>query len=267
MTTWSPQELEVAESITGALRAVGVERGDLVLMHSDASAVIKMLGSSDWGRTLDLLGTACLDAVGPEGTVVVPTFNWAFCKGQPYDARRTPSVLGLFSNYLRLRPDAVRSPHPIFSFAAIGPQATSLFSGISKSSFGEDSVFDRLRRRDAKLVFLNTSFYVCTFVHHVEQMAQVPYRYLKHFTGTVSFGGPSYEDTFDFYVRDEKLVVNSYPTRLGERMREQGALRAAPLGSGEVLGTTCQDVYRDAMLALQDDPFVLLKDPPASEAQ
>ena len=150
MTTWSPQEHEVAESITRALRTVGVEQGDLVLMHSDASAVIKMLGSGDWGRALELLGTACLDAVGPDGTVVVPTFNWAFCKGQPYDARRTPSVLGLFSNYLRTRPDAVRSPHPIFSFAAIGPHAPSLFSGISKSSFGEDSVFGRLRQRDVQ---------------------------------------------------------------------------------------------------------------------
>lgn len=266
MTAKAQHEIEAKESIMRALAAVGLQEGDLVLLHSDASAVIRMLGSEDWGLALHLLWETIAEVLGKEGTLVVPTFNWDFCKGRPYDAVRTPSRLGLFSNYIRTRPEASRSLHPIFPFAGIGPQATSLFGGISKSSFGIESVFDRLRHRNAKLIFLNTSFYVCTFVHHVEQMHGVSYRYPKHFTGTIMANGITREDSFEFYVRDERLVVNSYPTRLGDRLRSRGLLLAAGLGDGEILSTTCGVVFREAVAALNEDPHFLLKEPPVPVA-
>jgi aminoglycoside 3-N-acetyltransferase len=255
-------EIEAKDSITGALDAVGLRQGDLVLVHSDASAVFRMLGAENWALALELLWAAIEGVLGKDGTLVVPTFNWDYCKGRPYDAERTPSMLGLFSNYIRTQPEALRSLHPIFPFAGIGPQARSLFDGISKSSFGIESVFDRLRQRDAKLLFLNTSFFVCSFVHHVEQMHGVSYRYSKHFAGTITVNGLTYQDSFEFYVRDEKLVVNSFPTRLGERMRRRGLLNAAGLGEGEILSTTCTDVFREAVAALSEDPHFLLKEPP-----
>lgn len=257
----------LSDALQDALTAVGLRQGDLALLHSDASAVIKMSGDDDWSRPLELLRVAVAEVLGDQGTLIVPTFNWDFCKGRPYDAAKTPSQLGLFSNYIRTRPEAQRSLHAIFPFAGIGPLVPALFSGISKSSFGLESVFDRLRQKNAKLVFLNTSFFCCTFVHHVEQVHGVSYRYQKYFTGTVTANGETYEDTFEFYVRDEKLTVNSYPTRLGERMRREGLLQAASLGDGEILSTTCGDVFREAMTALDDDPFFLLKEPPVPQAQ
>jgi aminoglycoside 3-N-acetyltransferase len=250
------------DAIASALVAVGLKRGDLTLVHSDASPVIKMLADDDWSHALELLTSVFRDVLGPEGTLVVPTFNWDFCKGHPFDALTSPSQLGLFSNYVRTRPDAARSRHPIFSFAGIGPEARPLFDGITKSSFGRGSVFDRLMRRDARLVFFNTSFFFCTFVHYIEQMRGVSYRYLKHFTGTLTVDGVTYEDTVDFYVRDEKQVVDSYPTRLGERLRSKGLLFAARFGASDVLSATCHDVYEEAFAALDEDPYFLLKHPP-----
>jgi len=250
--------------IKKALFEVGVKRGDTVLVHADASAVIKLLGDDNWDNALVLLKTSIVEVLGEEGTLIVPTFNWDFCRGIPYDAIKSPSKLGLFSNYILRRPEAIRSVHPMFSFAGIGPQAESLFNGISKSSFGHESVFDRLMKKNARLVFLNTGFFVCTFVHHVEHMRAVPYRYTKHFTGQLTIKNETYIDTFEFYVRDEKLAVNSYPTRLGDRMLEKGLLQSSDLGRGKVLSATCGDVYNEAVSALEEDSYFLLLHPPTA---
>ena len=139
------------DSINKALMAVGLNRGELVLVHSDASAVIKLLGDANLDRALELMRLSFAEILGDEGTLLVPTFNWNFCKGHPYDAAKTQSQLGLFSNYILNRPEAIRSVHPFFPFSGIGPHAHSLFSGISKSSFGLESVFDRLMQSNGKL--------------------------------------------------------------------------------------------------------------------
>lgn len=250
--------------IKRALMECGLKPGDLVLVHADVTSVIKLLGDENWDNALELIKTAFMEVLGDAGTLIVPAFNWDFCKGIPYDEKKTPSKQGLFANYILRHPEALRSPHPMFSFAGFGAQIKPLFYGIGKSSFGYNSVFDRLKHRNARLVFFNTSFYNCTFVHYVEHVLAVPYRYTKYFSGQVTIDDETYTDTFEFYVRDEKQIVTSYPTRLGERLLEKGLMTAAPLGQGSVMSATCHDVYEEALSSLSEDPFFLLKHPPVA---
>ena len=87
---------------------------------------------------------------------------------------------------------SIRSFHPIYSFAGIGPESKSLFRNISKSSFGKGSVFERLHRINAKILFFNLNFALCTYVHYVEQKKGVSYRYLKEFSGLVEKNGKKF---------------------------------------------------------------------------
>ena len=80
-------------------------------------------------------------------------------------------------------------------------------------------------------------------------------------TGQVTINGTTYEDAFEFYVRDEKRVVNSFFTRLGERLRAKGLLRSADLGDSAVPASTWEAVFREPLSAMQEDPFYLLRDP------
>ena len=94
-------------------------------------------------------------AVGLAGTILVPTYTFSFCRQEPFDAERTPTVGGPWSpsagflEYFRQLPDAVRSRDPIHSIAGQGPRARELLTGVAPTCFGEDSVFDRLVRADA----------------------------------------------------------------------------------------------------------------------
>lgn len=253
---------EIIFSITSALDKVGVSLSDTLLVHADSSGLVKASNSSDWSLALEMLTEAFRNKIGPTGNILVPTFNWDFCIGKPYCDVTTTSRQGVFANFVRKLESSQRSPHPIFSFSGFGPDVNKIFDGISKSSFGRDSVFDRLHRANAKLIFFNTSFYNCTFVHHIEHMLNVSYRYSKKFKGEVTINQKTYIDEYEFYVRDEKLNVVSYPTRLGDKLLDLKLMHSEECIGGRILAVNTQDVFRIAQSCLAEDEYFLLKSNP-----
>ena len=92
------------EQVMACLKAIGVMQGDGLLIHS----AVQFLGRPVGGIGLYL--QAIQTAIGPQGTLVVPTFNFGFAHGEPYDPLVTPSKdMGVFSEYIRQQPDAKRS--------------------------------------------------------------------------------------------------------------------------------------------------------------
>lgn len=248
--------------VSDSLSSLGLSTGSNVLIHADITSIARLCAQSDWTTSVKVLDDAIKKTIGPSGNILVPAFNWDFCKGTPYNDMLTPSRQGVFANYVRRQSRSKRSGHPIFSFSGYGPDIDSLFEGISNSSFGPNSVFDRIHKLNMNLIFFNTTFYNCTFVHHIEHMMQVPYRYSKNFTGQVTINEKTFTDTYEFYVRDEKLNVESYPTRLGEKLLEMQLMSFIECDSGKIYCVKAQDVYEVAINCLRNDQYYLLKNNP-----
>ena len=248
--------------IQAALREVGVSAGDTVLVHSDSTLAMQLSGADNWSDALAFQLDAFLDILGPSGTLIVPTFNYDFCEGKPYDHDSSPSQVGMFSNFLLNRPESVRSFHPIFSFAAIGEKAHEICGDVSRSSFGADSIFERLHKMDAGIVFFNVPFLYCTFVHYVEQAHGVDYRYLKEFSGTMARSRQTFNETVDSYVRYLGRNVKTSLGRLEDRLRANGLIHVATPGGGTIKQARSGDVFRESWNLLDEDPHSLLETPP-----
>src|SRR3990172_8355162 len=122
--------------VVEALSAVGVRVGDGLLVHS----ALQYLGRPQGGvgmyyaalRTAlegpgSGAGTAAFPKRLTQGTLAVPAFNFSFARGEPYDPQRTPAEgMGAFSEYIRQRPEARRTSHPMQSLAVIGRHADDL---------------------------------------------------------------------------------------------------------------------------------------------
>lgn len=250
--------------LTDKLEQCGLSHGDTVLVHSDATAIRDLTGLK-WSEALTLLKDEILDVIGPSGTLVVPTFNWDFCSGKRYRHEKTRSQVGMFSQNVLSDKRSIRSLHPIYSFSAIGPASHNLLENISKSSFGNDSVFSRLHEANAKMLFFNVPFEVCTFVHYVEQMRGVDYRFLKNFTGEIDAMGDVYTDTFDFYVRYLDRDVINYFGRLSKLLISEGLMSNLLLEEKYTLMLTdCNAVYTTINEQLDSNPYYLLKSPPTA---
>ncbi len=248
--------------IVDALRGVGLQSGDTVLVHNDTSRLMKLAGSEWWEDAFSLLHSSFETVLDQAGTLVVPTFNYEFCRGKPYDHVRTPSQVGLFTNYIRRDARAIRSLNPIFSFAAIGSKAIALCENVSHSSFGADSVFDRLYHLNAKLVFFDTSIESCTFIHYVEQALNVEYRFLKYFTGEIRLDGQRYIDTFDFFVRYQNKGIKTVMTPLAEWLQRLGLLQQVDVDGIRILQVAAKDFEHIAREAWLQDRYAFLAAPP-----
>ena len=53
-------------------------------------------------------------------TLCVPTFTFSFCNGEDYDSTRSKSRMGAINEYIRKRPEAIRSADPLMSVAVVG---------------------------------------------------------------------------------------------------------------------------------------------------
>ena len=202
----------------------GLEKGDIVLIHSSLKRTLIKYKDSDEEINPTIILESFLDAVGQTGTILLPTFNFGFTRGETFDIRNTRSEMGALSEVGRLYPGSVRSGHPIYSFVAIG-EKTEFFRGINNfSAYGSDSPFDVLRRFDGKIAVLdleeNQSM---TNNHYIEEMNRMDIRYHKNFTGKyIDEDGISTTRTYQIFVRDlEKgVITNGY--QMGELFWKHG---------------------------------------------
>src|SRR5690349_14206253 len=101
--------------VEAELRALGVRRGGVLLVHTSFRAVRPVEGGP-----LGLIA-ALRAALGPDGTLVMPTMT----DGESvFDPASTPTLdMGITAELFWRQPGVVRSTHPGGSFAAAGPEA------------------------------------------------------------------------------------------------------------------------------------------------
>ena len=260
MVVLPENEFITENTIINGMRNVGIEDGDTLLVHIDTSSWQNLSGASDWLTSLNNLKKYLLSGLGKNGNLIVPTFNYDFCKGIEYNHNKSISQVGMFTNIVLADPLSTRSLHPIFSFAGIGPGILELFSDISNSSFGQDSVFHRLYEVKAKMFFFNVSFEFCTFIHYVEQREEVDYRYLKKFSGQLTVDQRTYNDTFDYNVRPLYNNIETDLTSLEKYLVDKGKLIRKEIDKDLYISSvSCEDVYNAAKKKLREDERFLIK--------
>ncbi len=249
----------VPEDVTKALRSIGVGAGSTVLVHPDAIVAAQFVGVPVAQRLGALIG-AVEAAICPSGTLVIPTFTYSFTKGEQFDMLHTPSAVGMVSEQFRTLPGVLRSPDPIFSFAARGKLAPELCAINVKECFGEGSVFALLHRVNAQIVDLGCSLTRGgTFVHYVEVAHGVAYRYKKEFSGTIVFSdGRSSENSVMYHVRDLTRQSAADLRRLQKRLAQEKKLRSVDVGRTRIMAVTANDLFETAWKMLDEDSVSLI---------
>lgn len=205
-------------------RLNGVRDGSILLIHSNINRTLRNLKRQGLPASPDVILDSLIAAVGDAGTLLLPLFNFDFTKGLQFDIRSTPSQMGALTEAGRMRSEAVRTGHPIYSFAAIGAQA-SLFEGIDNvSGYSEESPFGILRRQGGDIAVLDLpDVSSMTFYHHVEEVCAVDYRYYKEFSGPyVDQRGPIADKTYTLFVRDIDRGIETDVDPMGELLWHKG---------------------------------------------
>lgn len=235
------------ENLVAEFRALGAEAGDTLFVHSS----YKAFGGVEGGPQTVI--DAMLEAIGAEGTLIMPTFNYDFLKGVAWDFKNTPSQMGVLTELVRTDPRAKRMHHAIYSMSAIGKHADELAAHRSNDCFGETTIFTKFREWGAKILILGLAYSKSiTFLHHCEQAAEVDYRYLKEFKGTaIDANGKTNEETYTMFVRDvERGVVLDFEP-IGALLDSKVVARRK-IGGADVRLMKCAEVFQVAVQAMKD---------------
>lgn len=253
--------------LLNAIRRAGIEKGDVVSLQVSLGRVGLPEGASNAQDISDLVIDTFLDALGLSGTLIVPTYTYSIGRGEVFEVETTPSSIGEFTEVFRRRPGVIRSRDPMLSSAGIGPGAAAVLREISTSCYGEGSSFDRLKQVGAKICTLGISLYWATFRHHIEEMAAVPFRFKKRFTGLVCEAGVTRKETWTYFAAP--LIENCEPIGLPleKKARAAGLVAVEPVGRGELMCIGAREYFEFGIQELRKDPWLTAKGPPCSLAE
>jgi aminoglycoside 3-N-acetyltransferase len=173
-----------ADSLVRDFTALGLEAGDVVIVHASLSSLGWVCGGA----------VAVIDAIshvlGPTGTLVMPTHSsqlsepshwrdppvlsswWPIIRDTmpPFDPRTTPTRgMGAIAETFRTLPGVVRSAHPQVSFTARGPCAEDI-AGNHDTDFGlgEGSPLSRLYDLQGRVLLIGVGHESNTSLHLAE---------------------------------------------------------------------------------------------------
>jgi aminoglycoside 3-N-acetyltransferase len=256
-----------AESIAVALQQLGVRRGDTVMTYCD----LRKFGfGRDGGGRLqlalapDVLYAALKQVLGENGTLAVPAFSYSWTRGQVYSPRTSPSFEGSFSEYVRTRPGAKRSLHPLISVAAEGPDAEGMTGCRGYSSYGPESPFGWMHRNNVKHLAIGEP--VCAFADYVQWACRVPYRYVKRFRGRIEIDGQRRERECEHCVRYLDQGLEAVPMFEALEKDSTSCVRKADLHGVPLWLAPSEDLFEALRTKLTRDPYALSTRPRDEEA-
>jgi len=243
-----------------ALRDSGIELGDTIFIHSSLSSFGKLVKGVTREEFTNSFLTAVKKSVGSDGTIIMPTFTYSFCKKQVYNPAITPSAVGLFTEAFRKMPNVKRSIDPIFSVSSWG-KFSEYYTKVGNSCFGNESVYQKIFDNDVKIVFLGETFDI-TYIHFVEQAFGVPYRFIKSFKGEIIIDNKRRPYVFDYFVRYLNKNIEYDIEKLSKDLDRIGIITTSYLGFSKIRSLKARKIFDKVIQALKKDIYYLLKQIP-----
>lgn len=162
-----------AEDIRQGLTELGLTRGMRVLVHSSLSSFGWVEGGAK--TVVDAL----MKVVGPDGTILMPSFNHGAPFGDSgpgyFDPMQTPTTNGRIPDTFWRQPRVLRSLNPTHPFAGWGRDAARYVTGHHETlTMGENSPLGLIARDDGVQLNLGTDHRTTTAKHLAETLYRSP---------------------------------------------------------------------------------------------
>lgn len=232
-------------SLVSDLRRLGVERGGVLLVHVGFRA----LGLVENGPVG--LITALRDVLGPDGTLVMP--SWSGDDETPFDPASSPAdaSLGVTAEKFWRQPGVARAQHA-FACAAIGPHAERILADpLPLPPHGVASPVGRVHEMDGQVLLIGCLHDANTTLHLAELMGGAPYRTPKYLTVIENGAHKRIDYGENDHCCQRFELADSWLTSLGLQREGRVASAHARLArSRDIVSVVLEELSRDPLVFL-----------------
>jgi aminoglycoside 3-N-acetyltransferase len=203
-------------------KSADIPKNEILFLH------VKLKGISD-ETAYDSLSKKLIDIIEElyqPKTVLVPTFTYSFTKEGSYNRMSSPSEVGRFSEEIRKQYSYTkRTSNPVFNVI----DTSNYFENYDlqeETAFGEDSLMHVLHELGHVVININAPQFISTYLHFLEFHYQVPYRYIKNFTGEVVLSTDMKKQVnFKYHVRDLQKNTSWDREKIKTALFKEGVLQ------------------------------------------
>lgn len=248
-----------AEDVFNLLKSIGAHDCDALFIHSDV-----MLGRTPPGfkRSKYLEELEDIFDQLDVGALIFPTFTYSFCNNEVYDVNNSKTSMGAFNEYMRKREGRYRTLDPLLS-VSVPAAMKERFEQVSDHSLGKGSALDVIHNTDGvKFLFFGVRMGCCfTYLHYIEKMLDVKYRFDMPFVGSIiDHSGNCFEKTQ--YIHTACFGVKPADFYYFEdEMEEKGCLRKVRLGDKTAACISEKDAYREITCKISENINYFLEQP------
>jgi len=255
------------EQIKSAYQKLGIKLDDVIYVTSSLAMMGRPPSSVKSSNQLcDMFYSPLVDAIGGNGTVIVPVFSYTFGKGNAtepaiFHPQNTDADIGLFPNFLLKQEGVKRTRDPMLSMAYIGGNISYLTDNLESSTYTENSFLARLAKSKAKFLNIGIGVGWLPLVHYIDWLLESPYRYNKIFNGYIAEGDELIAKSWMYSVRT--LIENSLPDteEIGVRALNKGIWKTAKIGGRDVYCCDCKEYFEFALNEIKKNPWLVAKGP------
>lgn len=240
------RKIVLKQDVSQALKKAGVCRGQAIMVHTSLSSLGFVCGGAQ------IVIEALLEAVGEEGTIMMPAQSWKNLDPEAgvhweepeewwqiirdnwpaYDKDITPTnTMGAVAEMFRKWPGTLRSDHPARSVAAWGKHAEYLTKDHDLSNiFGDGSPIGKLYELDGSVLLIGVGYDKNTSLHLADARAEYPGKHLSTEHSAVMVHGKR------VWTAYETLFVDGEDfDQIGEAFeKEEKNVKREPLGNSSI---------------------------------
>ncbi len=238
------------KELLAGFQKTNVKQGDTIVVHTS----YKSLGGVEGGA--DTVIDVMRELVGRDGTVLFPAFNFqSWTETHYWDVLETPSKMGMITELARLRPDAKRTPHPIYSFSVWGARTDEFSKADDVEAYGPNSAFALFHKINGTIVSIGLDFNSTFSMHHyIEYNVGCDYRRVKEFSGIyVGYDRVPKIKTHSMFVRNNERVKTYIVPGMNDLLNA-GVIKEVQVGAAKVHFATANEFYDNMSVIVREHP-------------
>ena len=148
-----------------------------------------------------------------------PAFKYDFTRTGMFDPLNDPIQVGAFNESLRKSGKYTRSTVPLFSMLRENATPVNQFREIIEP-FGVEGDYGELRKRNGHIIFFGAAISSLTYIHFIESLVDIPYRYPKIFEGKLKLESEMRSVSIKYLVRPLGLSLEYDWERMHQEFKD-----------------------------------------------